>query len=275
MFSIGGSKQSSQSSSLNIGVQGSQSQAASDAFSQATSGGRSSQTIAFAELFHSLYGNASNAAASAAGNTSLFQGEAAQLFSGGLGFLGQLQGAGDYLGERLSGPDAAAESQLGALSSRLGDFFNEQLLPGVKGSGINAGTFGGGRSGVNTALAAKEVAGQFSQGAASILSNSQAQRDAAATAATQNAATGISSSQGLFGLASAGANAALNPYLMLSQVLGGPTTLSSSEQFGQSTSQDTMRSFADSFGLSYGTSQSSSKGKAFNFGVGGGGGATS
>jgi hypothetical protein len=275
MFGLSSSKQSSQSSSLDFGVTGSFAESGSQGFSQATSGGRSTQNIAFADVFSRLFGGAEGAAAAASGMVPTFQGEAAQLFSGGINFLSQLQGGGpeaDYLAERVSGPDTAAQAQIDALGGELGDFFNEQLLPGITGGGVATGTLGGSRQGVNTALAAKQVANQFVRGSASILGASQAQRDAIATTMagnrTASAGAGLAALPGLLGLSSAGANASLSPYLALAQILGGPTVLTASQQFGQSTSADVARSLSESFGFNYGTSQSSSKGRSFGLSVG-------
>lgn len=279
MFGLSSSRQSSQSTSTDFGIQGAFSESGSQGFAQSTSGAQSTQGIAFADLFSQLYGGASGAAAQASRNVPIFQGEAAQLFSGGVDFLSQLQGnpATDYLASRVTGPDSAAQAQLGALGQGLGDFFKEQLLPGITGGGVSTGTLGGARQGVNIAQAAKGVAGQFTQGAASILASSQAQRDAAAgtlgAQTIQGAATGLGALPGLLGLSQAGANASLNPYLALSQILGGPTVLTQSQAGSQSSSQDIARALSESFGLSYGTSQSTSKGKSVgvSFGPFGGG----
>lgn len=271
LFDIGYSKQKSQStqqsSSASLGS------SFSEGSSQSSGQAGSSQSIAFEELFRSLYGDAFKGAAAVSANTGILQGEAAQLFSGGTKFLDMLSGgpANDYLDARLTGPDAAAGAQLNALSSSLGDFFNEQLLPGIKGRGIAAGTYGGARTDVAESLAAKQVAGQFSQGAASILANSQAQRDAAAatrgTQQIQSASAGLTALPSLFQLAQGGANAALSPYLALAQILGGPTTLTQSQSSQSASSADIARAISESFSSSYG--QSTASGKSFNFGFGG------
>lgn len=265
-FGGGGSNQSSQSTSSQESTQASVSGSQSVGMSQQAS----NQSIAFQDLFASLFGKASGATDIAAQQVPGLQDAASQLFSGGINFLGQLGGnAGtDYLNNRVTGPDQAAQAQIGALGQSLGDFFNEKLLPGITGSSVATGTLGGSRQAVAQSLAAKQVAGQFTSGAAQIFGQSQAQRDAAATAlgaqTTQNAATGISSLGSLFGLAQGGANAGLSPYMALAQILGGPTVLTQSE--GQSS--DVASSLASSLGVSSGTSQSTSQGKVTSPGLG-------
>lgn len=291
MFGISGSKQSSSStsqsqstaSSFDFGLSGSESLSLSEGASQSTGFGRTTQSLAFEDLFRSLFTGASGAAAKVAEAAPIFQGEAAQLFRGGLRFLDTLQeedAATGYLESRLTGPDQAAEAQLGALGSELGDFFNEQLLPGITSRGVAGGTFGGSRTGVAVDRAAKGVASTFSRGAADILSRSQAGRDAAASTLgglrTQRAATGLSALPSLLAIPGASMNAALSPYTALASILGGPTVLSESVSGQQATSYDLARALSESFGIQVGGSESqstssstsTSKGKSFGLSVG-------
>jgi hypothetical protein len=283
-------------SSLDTSVSRSDSSSLSRGSSESVSGGQatSTQNIAFEDLLRSLYGNATDAASAQVANSGLFEGEAQQLFTGGLGFLDQLQrpAGTDYLEARVTGPDAAADAQIGALGSSLGRFFNEQLAPGITSRGVSTGTLGGSRQSVSLGKAAGEVGERFSTGVAQILANSQAGRDAAAGMLSSNsinaAGTGLSALPSVLGLAGAGLNAGLSPYLSLSQILGAPTVLTQgqSSQASQSSSQQIAEAIsaalASSFGMSnaegFSESQSSSysqgtsKGKSlgFSFGVGGG-----
>lgn len=275
MFGLSGSKQSSQASSLDFGITGSESESFSQGASQSTGFGRTTQSIAFEDLFRSLFSGATGAAAKVAEAAPTFQGEAAQLFSGGMQFLDTLQqgdAATDYLGSRITGPDQAAQAQLGVLGTELGEFFNEQLLPGITSRGVASGTFGGSRGGVAVDRAARGVASTFSRGAADILGRSQAGRDAAAstlgTLNTERARTGLASLPSILSLSQAGMGAALSPYTALSQILGGPTVLSESVSGQQATSFDLAQALSQSFGLNYGTSQSTSTGKSFGLSVG-------
>lgn len=228
----------------------------------------SRESLAFEDLLRGLYGSASDAAMQQVADVPLFQDEAQQLFTGGLGFLDQLQAlpGDDYLASRLNGPDAAAQAQIDTLGNDLGRFFNEQLMPGITSRGVSTGTLGGDRQAVSIGKAAGEVGGRFSTGVAQILANSQAARDSLALGANQSkigaAAAGLGALPSVLGLANAGLNAGLNPYLSLSQIIA-PTVLG--ESGAQASSVDISRALSDS----YETSQSSSKGKSFNFGIGG------
>ena len=240
---LGGSYGSShsQSNSLGIGV--------NQSASRSLSGGQSTteQQIAFAPQFAALYGNAGSAAANAADMVPGLQGQAGMLFSGGLDFLSQLHDIGS---------EDNTQAQLDALKSSVGDFYNETLLPGVVNEGVGSGNLGGGRDAVATAMAAKTAGGQFSQGAAQIIGNAANQRIAANTA-------GLNALPSVYGIASQGAQAGLAPYLALAQILGGPTTLTSSQ------STNFAKAISDSLGLSYDTSQSSgsSHNTSFNIGI--------
>jgi hypothetical protein len=277
MFSLGASRQhsSSQASSLDVA----ESSSNSSSLSRGTSGSSSfgTQGVAFEDLLRSLYGNATDAVAAQAANVPLFQDEAQQLFTGGLGFLDQLQTlpGDDYLTSRVTGPDTAAQSQIDTLRTEYGRLFDEQLMPGITSRGVSTGTLGGSRQSVSIGKAAGEVGRGFSGGVAQILANSQAARDAAAlglnASKTQAASAGLNALPSVLGLAGAGFNAGVSPYLSLAQIMGGPTVLS--ESGSQSSSEDIAMAISEAMAQSYGTSQSTSesKGKSFNFGFMGGG----
>lgn len=288
MFNIGASSARSNASSvsqsdeLSLGFQEASSFGEQGSSALSTSTGRSSadQRIAFEDLFRSLYGGAGAAAAGV--DTGVISGSAKQLFSGGLGFLETLQGGSDALAAR-AGDTSARDAQLALLKSQLGDFFGEELMPGVTDVGVATGTLGGARDAVARAQAAKAVGGQFATGAASIISSDQQRRDTLATEAARlkqgGAAVGLSSLESLLGLSSAGEFAQLSPYEALASIYGGPTVLGSSQ------SEDLAQAISDSFGIqgssSYGfdfgratsssSSQSRSKSKSFSIGMGGGG----
>jgi hypothetical protein len=165
---------------------------------------------------------------------------------------------------------------LGALKSQLGDFFNEQVIPGITSRGVGAGALGSSRDNVVRAQAAKAVGGQFSQGAASIISADQGQRDQVAQTLAgvqgQNAGTALGALQSLFGLSNAGANASLEPYTALAQILGGPTTLTTSSQISDALSSSFGQQGSQSYGFDFGTgsSQSTSHGSGSGFSIAGG-----
>lgn len=254
LFGIGANKSSSKSSS----------ESQSTDFGQSSSFGASTQNIAFEELFAKLYGDAAGASGKVAGQIPEFQGQAAQLFSGGTGFLDSLMGGdegSDYLKNRVTGDNNILDQQIAGLQTDIGKLFNEELLPGIKSNSINSGTLGGGRQGVAQGLAAERVTQQFARGATELRAQDQQARDAAArdfsSGRRDAASTGLSALPSVLGLAEAGAGAEFLPVSLLADVLGGPTTLtdslsrSESVNFGQSTSRS--KSKGKSAGFSFGS----------------------
>jgi hypothetical protein len=177
----------------------------------------SDQSIAFSDLFQKLFGGASAAAQGV--DTGALSGQAAQLFSGGTQFLDQLQDNGD-----------TQQTQLDALQSGLENLYNNTLNPGITDAAVGGGTLGGARQGVAQGVAEGQIAQQFQQGAATIMANNR-------TADINAAGVGLNSLPGLYSLALSGANAGLAPYLTLAQIMGGPTTLTSSQSTGSSSSE--------------------------------------
>lgn len=237
-FSKQSSNQQATSDTLGVGANAATSfgeqGAQSSSLSQGSSVGGSSQSIAFEDLYKKLYGDASGAAAGV--DTGAISTQAKQLFTSGTGFLDTLSNVGS---------DATTNAKLGVLKSTLGDFFTEQLMPGVTRGGVSTGTLGGSRDAVATAQAAKAVAGQFATGAADILG----QQD---QAKIQASGTGLSALQSLLGIGSAGETAGLQPYEALSQILGGPTTLGTSFSNSQDIATQLSNSFGSSGSQSYG-----------------------
>jgi hypothetical protein len=150
------------------------------------------------------------------------------------------------------------------------------VIPGITNRGVAAGALGSSRDTIARAQAAKSVAGQFSQGAASILNADQARKVQAATALAgvegSNSATALGALNSLFSLNQAGANASIEPYTMLAQILGGPTTLTTSSSIADALSSSFGEQGSQSYGFNYGTgsSQSSSQGSGSSFGIAGG-----
>lgn len=249
-------EQSGANVSTSFGNQGSE--------SSATSRGESSaaQSVFAGDVFSKLFGGAAATAANI--DTSGLTSTAGQLFSGGLNFLQQLQGnPGTAALEARATDNTARDAQLAALKTSLGDFFTENLLPGITSAGVSTGTLGNSRDAVTRSLAAKAVAGQFTQGAASIIGTDQAQKDAAAATLAsvtgQNAATGINALGSLYGLQQAGAEAPLTPYQLLATILGNPTVLgtSQSSQISDALSSSFGNQGSQSYGFNYGAGQSS------------------
>ena len=279
-MSLGGGASKSQSTSDSessaYGYTGSQSQDTSRSLQQSTSGGSTTQSLAFQDLFAQLYGGASTAAKGATASAGDLMQHASQLFSGGREFLENLKTNSGltYMQERLQGGKDLLNEQIGNLKSDIGSFFKEQLMPGVKSGAVSGGNLGGGRQGVAEGLAAREAGEQFTKGATALRVADQQQRDAIAGQIANNsvqaASTGLGALPSLLDLSERGANAELGIYSNLAQILGGPTVLSQSENFAQSTGQSVSDAFARSFGEN--TASSKSKGQStsssFNFSAG-------
>src|SRR5262245_2960033 len=106
MFNIGGSRSSSSSYGY------------SNSFSDSLSQALSKDRVAFEDVFAQLYGGAAGAAGKAAELAPIFQGQAAELYSGGMKFLDTLD-AESPLQARLA-DTGTADEQIGALGSDLG-----------------------------------------------------------------------------------------------------------------------------------------------------------
>lgn len=276
MFGIGGSssRANSQSSSLDFGVNTSQSFSDSLAQSLSRSAGQSTsvQNVWNADVLKQLYAGA----LSALPNTDLFAGQAAELYGAGTSILDTLGvGAGeDYLSGRLT-DTTARDEQLGALKTGLGDLFREELNPAITSHAVATGTLGGGRQGVAQAQAIKGIAKQYATGAADIIGRDQLARDTAAgtliAGKNQAASTGFAGLDSLLGIGVAGLGAPLSPYSALAQILGGPTVLTQgqSTESSEATSEQVARAISEALGFNYGTSQSTSSNKSasFNFGL--------
>jgi hypothetical protein len=258
MFGLSGStsKSKSTSTSGSYGYQGSTSQSGSTSF------GSSSQSLAFQDLFAQLYGGAASTAAGMSGQP--VQDAASMLFSGGVGFLDQLQGSPeqDYLAGRVSGANPLLDEQIGALGDDLGRFFRDELNPTITGDAVAAGALGGGRQGVAQGAAAAAVGREFQRGATELRTGDMMARDAAArdlmASRTANAGVGLGSLGALLGVAQTGSLANLAPFQALASIMGGPTTLTTSE------SGSIAQAIADSFGedSAWAKSKSTSSGKS-------------
>lgn len=65
--------------------------------------------------------------------------------------------------------------QIAGFGQDLGNFFQNQVLPGIQSSAGIAGQFGGSRQGVAAGLAGQDLINQFSRGATDIRSNAYGQ----------------------------------------------------------------------------------------------------
>jgi hypothetical protein len=227
--------------------------------------GRTRENIAFQDVFSQLYGNASSAAGRAVADADMLGGAAQSLFSGGNQYLQGLgQDAGsNYLEGRLSGNNPVLEQEIAQLQEDTGRLFREEFNPAITSRAVAGGTLGGGRQGVAQGLAAESAARSFTQGATALRSRDIASRDAVAQSVAQNslsaASTGLGALPSLLDVLERGSRSELGVYSQLSSILGGPTTLTSSDQ----------SSFAESLARSFGEQRSNSyqygRGNSWNF----------
>jgi len=252
MFGFSASKSSSSSSSSSY------EEAKSRSDSGGVSASQSDQRIAFEDIFARMFGGAEGAAAGL--DPSMLTDAANQLFGSGMDFMGAIGGdAGTaYLQDRLTGENPVLQQQIDLLQEDLGNFFNEELLPGITSQSVSGGALGGGRQGVAQGAAMREVGNQFTRGATALRAGDIAARDMAASNLAGNAISGAQTAFAgmgtLMGVADRGFSAGMAPYERLSAILGGPTVLGSS----QSASADWAAAWSESFGESSAKSKSSS-----------------
>jgi hypothetical protein len=224
-----------------------QQQSSSYGYSGSQQASTSTQDVFQGDIFARLYGNASDAAGGAAVGAGALRTAAQQLFTGGNQFLEQLGGdAGSaYLEDRLTANNPVLEQQISQLQQDTGRLFREELNPAITSRTVSGGTFGGGRQGVAQGLAAESAARVFTQGATALRAGDIASRDAVAQSIATNslnaASTGLGALPSLLEILERGNSAELGVYGQLSNVLGGPTTLTTAQSlakaFGEQSSQ--------------------------------------
>lgn len=206
--------------------------------SSSSSQSTSSQSVFSADLFRQLFSDASNVAGGI--DTQGLTDAANELFTSGSGFLGSLQElsagtdvSGEFLSSRISGEGGFVDENIAALGEDLGQFFNEELLPGITSEAVGGGQLGGGRQGVAQGKAIESVGREFRRGSLDIRNADLRQRTEAARAlsATKLSASqaGLTGVQQQFDLANAATLTPFSPFLTLAEILGTPTTLTESQ----------------------------------------------
>lgn len=157
--------------------------------------------------------------------------------------------------------NALVQRQLGDLGREMGDFFNEQLMPGIQGNAVAMGGLGGGRNQVAQAQAAGQVADAYSSGATGIMSNAynQAQNASAIQAQNMMGAAGMSNDLAMANqnLGMAGLNSFFAPLQAYQGLLGAPTVLGNSfnqsqaSQTSENITSATASSKSSNFGMSF------------------------
>ena len=213
--------------------------------SKSSSQSTSTQDVFAADLFRKLFGEASNVAGGI--DTAGLTERANELFDSGTGFLGDLQEisagedvSGQFLSSLISGEGGFVDENIAALSEDLGQFFNEELLPGITSEAVGGGQLGGGRQGVAQGKAVESIGREFRRGSLDIRNADLRRRqEAAKTLSAQRLSAsqaGLTGAQQQFDLANAATLAPFSPFLTLSQILGSPTTLTQSQSSSKSKS---------------------------------------
>ena len=147
-----------------------------------------------------------------------------------------LQGQGGYgmagtnpaianLMQRAQGGSPWLQSQIGQLGDNIGQFFNQQIMPGITGEYAGAGQLGGSRQAVSQGMASQEALRQFVQGATGLYSNDYTQGANAAGMAGQLAQGSINNAGNQYNLGMQPYSAQFQPLQQFSSLLGGPTVL--------------------------------------------------
>ena len=213
--------------------------------SQAESQSTSTQDVFESDIFSQLFGGASNIAGNI--DTSGLTRAANDLLTKGSGFLGDLEGisagtdvSGEFLRSLISGEGGFVEENIAALGEDLGQFFNEELLPGITSQAVGGGQLGGGRQGVAQGKAVESVGREFRRGALDIRNADLRRRQEAAgqlsaqrLSASQAGLTGV---QQQFDLANAATLTPFSPFQTLASILGGPTVLTQQQSTSSASS---------------------------------------
>lgn len=184
-------------------------------------------------FLRSLYGHAQNLFGQQAGI-----GQASQDLAGGL-----MSGLGGYqspttnpafqnLLQRAQGGSPYLDQQISGLGADLGQFYRQQLLPGIASQAGLAGQFGGSRQGIAAGMAGQEVARQFAQGATNLRQADYGQGLQAAGMLGGLSNDYLGQMGNIYGM---GMNPYMAPWMPLmnfSQIVGAPTVLGSTSSSG-------------------------------------------
>lgn len=212
---------------------------------------RSDQNVFLADLFKNLFSGAKNVAGQI--DTQGLTEAANSLFSSGSGFLADLQSissgqdvSGQFLTDRISGEGGFVDENIAALGEDLGQFFEEELLPGIQSDAIAGGQLGGGRQGVAQGKALEAVGREFRRGSLDIRTEDlRARTDAASRLSAQRLSAseaGLAGARTQFDLANAATLAPFSPFLTLAQIMGDPTVLTRSRAKSRSLDIETSYS---------------------------------
>lgn len=132
------------------------------------------------------------------------------------------------------------QQQIQGYGQDLGDFYRQQLLPGIQGQAGLAGQQGGSRQSIAAGMAGDSIAKQFAQGATNLRSNAYGQGIQATGMAGDLAGQNIGQMGNLFNLGMSPWQAAWQPLMNFANLIGGPTVLGGG---GTSHSKDVRANF--------------------------------
>lgn len=276
LFNFGGSRSRSQSRSssfsfdnldafgFDFGFDTSQSRSRSGGRSVDRSGSRSSQSVAFEDVFANLFGDASAAAGGV--NTGNITAAANMLFAGGQDIITQLQDGGTgaaFLESQISGADQIADAQVDQLGDDLQRFLAEDVRGTLTQAGVSTNTLGGSRGEVQAGIAERGASEAFIRGATDIRDRSRNRTSSLATALMQSeserSSTALAALPQMFGLMESGQMASLSPMMALSQILGPQIALTESESFGMGESSQFSEALAEALGINLGMNQTTGR----------------
>ena len=159
----------------------------------------------------------------------------------GAQFAGQFQSPAFAAWQRMlggGGSNPALEEQISDAQMRAAEGFNENILPGLTSSAINAGQLGGARGGIAAGMAAREAVRDQGRIATELTGRSFEGEQ-------QRALQALGMTQGLAGLSAQ----SFAPLLALAQLLGRPTVLTQSQGTGSGQGTSSSESFNISGGL--------------------------
>jgi hypothetical protein len=180
-----------------------------------------------APFLTNLYGQAQGLAGQQAGTIGQDAAGLSQGLLGGLGpyanaatnpafqnLLQRAQGGSPYLGQQIQG-----------LGADIGQFFNQQILPGIQSQYGMGGTLGGSRQSIAQGMASQDALRQFSQGATNLRQADYGQGLQAAGMLGNLGQQQIGNLENMYNLGMSPYQARWAPWQSLSGIIGGPTVL--------------------------------------------------
>ena len=120
-------------------------------------------------------------------------------------------GLASNLMDQANGQSPYLQQQIGNLGQNIGQFYNQQILPGIASDAGGYGQFGGSRQGIAQGMAGQQALQSFQQGATDLYQN--------------NWNNAPARSESLYNLGMQPYSAQFSPLLQFANLLGRPTVL--------------------------------------------------